>query len=125
MQDLIERLENASGPDRDLDAAIAKAVGADHGPREFVHVESRSYSVHDEIAKRYTASLDAAMTLIPEGHYWSFDSRGCGIVSGDEPPLETQTVGTCLGHASPAIGFCIAALRARQPKPQRMTTPER
>lgn len=46
--DIIARLENATGPDRDLDRLIAKETGA------FEIIE----------AKNYTASLDAAIALV-------------------------------------------------------------
>lgn len=102
MKDLIERLEKAAAPDRELDNLIWFWLGQ---------------PLPDDCADcpaRYTASLDAALTLVPEGHYWSFDSRGCAIVCADQPPSEIH--GDCLGHKSPAIALCIAALKARAAK---------
>ena len=64
MTNLIDKLERADGPDRELDAEIAKAFGAEHGPKSgFCNSENGDYFVIDECAPAYTASIDAAMTL--------------------------------------------------------------
>lgn len=80
---LAERCEAATGPDRELDVAIALACGIVrerdgnclYGHRDFsVMVLERGYYDHDGHAPElpaYTASLDAAMTLVPEG--WVLD----------------------------------------------------
>lgn len=114
---LIDRLEKATGPDRALDAAIAVAVGSEYAQREYVHIESRSYEIHEEIAKHYTASIDAALTLVPEGYGWVIDfmdpyepeamcGQGwCGRDHGDPDPKQ------------PAIMLCIAALKALAANP--------
>jgi hypothetical protein len=57
--DLIARLEAATGPDRELDAVIALAVGLDIG-------RSRAHS-QDSRVPAYTASIGAALTLVPNG----------------------------------------------------------
>ena len=70
--ELAERVEALSGPDRVVDTAIAKALGRAHA------VFERAHSVLDEatgkwiakdayMAHEFTGSLDAAMTLVPEG----------------------------------------------------------
>lgn len=117
--DLIERLEAASGPDRELDAEIAVAIGlgkatANHAGRYWkqgdLHVTGE--------APAYTASIDAALTLVPEGwtyegrqgpsgfpHLWTLSTIKCGDVRYT----------TVTGRArSAAITLCIAALRARE-----------
>jgi hypothetical protein len=53
MKELAERVEAATGPDRDIDHAIANLT---------------NYATVGEVLT-YTASLDAAMTLVPEGWY--------------------------------------------------------
>lgn len=64
MRDLIERLERATGPDRELDAAIwcwrhpeyeMRNNGFTKHPNRFVQSKS----------PEYTGSLDAALTLFP------------------------------------------------------------
>ncbi|MBO6901419.1 MAG: hypothetical protein JJ864_08735 [Rhizobiaceae bacterium] len=62
--ELIERLERLDGPDREVDAALAIHFDEPHGYREDVHIESRSYTIIDEQAKRYTQSIDAAVALV-------------------------------------------------------------
>lgn len=139
VSELIERLEKAEVGSRELDAAIAIAAGTDHGPREYVHVESRSYEIHDEIARHYTTSLDAALTLVPEG--WCFEvgnGFNCDVEAGccsarvsdkahgpgrqhfhESAPdwtvddLENmEAPHRCI--KTPALALCIAALKARQ-----------
>jgi hypothetical protein len=57
--ELASRCEAATGPERELDIAIGQAVGTwPAAPNTF------------KFPKRYTASLDAAMTLVPEG--WGY-----------------------------------------------------
>jgi len=100
MTGLIERLEAATGPDRELDAAIWRATvpEAKHWP--------------DNAAMPFTASIDAALTLVPEG--WSYtvawlhrNSRAC--VAMFHAKLEEQRAEA----PTPALAICIAALKAR------------
>lgn len=109
-QDLIalaERVEKAEGPDRGLDALIKEAVGdawdyaADWGSRE-------NYA---PVAKAYSASLDAAMTLVPEGHVWTLYSDGCAGVAPRRDDDDLADASTWA--ATPALALCSAALRAR------------
>jgi hypothetical protein len=120
MRDLIARLESATGPDRGLDAAIRETVGL---------VWREDFYVWSQTGARYrgqvnfTASLDAALTLVPEG--WAVHSmmiwpgNGTGLMlwgthefSGerwhgkDDPKVEAR-------HMHAPIALCIAALRAR------------
>jgi hypothetical protein len=58
--ELADRSEAATGPDRELDAVIAEAVATPYGPQKEVHFENQSFSWSEEIASRYTASLNRA-----------------------------------------------------------------
>lgn len=74
MKDLIERLAKAKGPDRELDIAIAQAIYPGLELRAFRDPFSgneTAWYLHDTHVRieHYTASLDAAMTLVPEGAY--------------------------------------------------------
>lgn len=75
MTDLLNRIAVARGPDRELDRAIEmawwQATWGKRAPKE-----------HLTNAPRYTASIDAALTLMPEGHYWTMDSWVDGYSAG-------------------------------------------
>jgi hypothetical protein len=108
VSDLAERCEAATGPDRELDCAIAVALGrTDEGGSGF-HRTFPDDSVFEQVrALLFTASLDAAMTLVPEGAVWSVGNFGF-----DEKPM--STVGEIeVNAATPALALCAAALKAR------------
>lgn len=69
--ELAERVEKASGPDRELDRLIDPIARSDvvewPGGGLARKLHDGRHVVHS--AAHYTASLDAAMTLVPEG--WS------------------------------------------------------
>lgn len=78
MKDLIERLEKATGPDRELDGAIWCAVNGYEflmwdGAGCCYMAKRRGWIAADHI-KMFSASLDAALTLVPSGFYWT-----CGL----------------------------------------------
>lgn len=127
---LIERLEKAGGPSRELDAQIAYAVQLDRSDvhnREFVTVFERHGP--EEMGRvadtwnipKYTASIDAALTLVPEG--WSktideyADGRGVARCWGKAAPGEPFGRGPDTHHVEACtapLALCIAALKARQ-----------
>lgn len=114
MRDLIARLESATGPDRKLDDAILETVGL---------VWREDFFVWSQTGARYrgqvnfTASLDAALALVPNGMAWSVtDRRAEGYGSpGSYASVwrMNQLVGRQCPHELPIIALCIAALRAR------------
>jgi hypothetical protein len=94
LAELIARLEAAAEGSRELDAAIAVAVfgGGSHDPGTAPH---------------FTTSLDAALTLVPEGRGWlmrSVGGRGFAAISNAGEASQAKT---------PALALCIAALKAR------------
>ena len=101
MDDLIRKLEAATGPDRSLDEAIF--VIAKYEPSEKLPA--------------YTASIDAALTLVPEGwlRYVADDENGVhACVWQKRMPWQGGKIQAgCLKAATPAIALCIAALKAR------------
>ena len=121
LNDLIARLEAATGPDRALDAEIAEACGTmPHGlTRALSNGEPAEWWWDGEDClwpPEFTASVDAAITLAPNDLMWflgrldSSDMRFCATIS------ERGAVGskTWRGFsASPAIALCVAALNAR------------
>lgn len=152
---LIERLERATGPDREIDLAIHIAVEpggeiakivASH-PRGFESREGIEWEFtgsqqtlcwhrHDASGHcwsngglpmpHYTSSLDAAMTLVPDG--WAYQIRMNVSRDGDEAYCNAQ-LWPFVGNGDPedskpnifanhdrdkpAIALCIACLRAR------------
>lgn len=97
--ELAEQCEKASGPNLRLDALIAHEV---HG--------STGHNVDF-----YTASVDAAMTLIPEGWFFSgFEQQRPSVrvwTEGNQARFSPQVDGP--HPATPALALCAASLRAR------------
>lgn len=114
--ELAERCERAKGLDRVLNGDIAQALG--HVP-PFVHHRSGPYmdtwlGGRDAwTAPSYTSSLDAAMTLVPEGWYLADLEQSMG----DDKWCATFVTGTmyasCFFANNAALALCAAALRAR------------
>jgi hypothetical protein len=113
--ELAERCEQATGPDRRLDSGIWYAVveRLDPGVRRDRDMVGRWPS--------YTASLDAAMTLVPEGQFCCVINAGGADRSKPVPGRATsivapfddiQWVGPVEAETMP-LGLCAAALRAR------------
>jgi hypothetical protein len=112
---LIERLEAATGPDRELDLDLALAVGLLTSPLERGCWVDPGECIDGGkeadgttfVALAYTASIDAALALVPEGAIW--------MVSTEEPgPYAAIEGGYCAYMApTPALAICIAALKAR------------
>jgi hypothetical protein len=117
--ELAARCEAATGHDRELDAAIACAAGPMIAPDWVVSARPSDNRVGAVVryfddgthgwydAERFTASLDAAMTLVPEGCSWAINSRNSAEVFG-------MGCGQGGGRAAtPALALTAAALRAR------------
>lgn len=121
LNDLIARVENASGISRDLDWAI---WGALQGVtvRETGEYRGRLRWADLEI-ERFTASLDAALALVERlipGVWWTI---GKGRLRATEPMFGAQllfgaseVLGAGESNASPAAAVCAALLRALQSK---------
>lgn len=122
---LIERLTEAQGPDRELDAEIALLVGyrrkgakSTSGISDgYVWAEPGEQFSYGTRPPRYTESIDAALTLLPDtakecgvdvrlrGICTGYVSRN-GVTDGSHWLVEAE-------HKVPAIALCLAALRAR------------
>lgn len=128
LRNLIERLENATGPDRELDFAIAVACGFTvrqqatvYGSTKVAVDPSRKGRGNGAVDSRYTASLDAVVALVervlpgcnavigwgePHRNPWA---RLAPLSDGGRHPFDA-------GGATPAIALCLALLRASQAK---------
>jgi hypothetical protein len=139
--ELAERCEAATGADRGLDALIwwecgdgkrlcpehsaaGRAVRAYYGADFDAHGNFRPETLATYGGERYTASLDAATTLVPEGWYWMAGNRDRvtprAYVENGKPAFEGLSSRRNPGRhwcevtaASPALALCAAALRAR------------
>lgn len=124
-ENLIDRLEKATGPDRELDVAIAFAIGRVRerdgnylyatGNDSDMVVEPNEYDDHivAQPLGYYTRSLDAAATLVPEkAAAWRVgrgDVSWAVVSEGYRDSDKDHTVQA----ATPAIALCVAALKAR------------
>ena len=129
MKDLIEKLAQAEGPSRELDIAIKAAV---YGGVALVSPFNGEWCVYrpgttdPRVGRvlecprnvsgdawrndRYTASIDAALTLAPEG------STGIISIESGYARIERSDGMHWSGDAvTPAIALCIAALSAKEP----------
>ncbi len=112
MEDLIKSLEQAEQGSEALDKSIARHLGfriaaTTGGP----HIMRQNDDVASWDLPRYSRSLDAALTLVPEGLCWEVQTGpkigGAACVGTNCGPMDG--VG-----ANGALALCIAALRARQ-----------
>ncbi len=75
MRELLERVEAANGPDRELDAGIVVGLGLDNTCPFWLHSYDRTTPV------RITASVDAALALVERvlpGHRVALFTNGGG-----------------------------------------------
>jgi len=127
LRELIARLEAAVGPDRELDAEmwLATTIGATRKKWSYIHTASGRECHIDEtrtatgqliVVPEFTSSIDAALTLVPEGWFWwvghldETDRRFVATIS------KHAIVGTPShkGFApTTALALCIAACKAR------------
>lgn len=127
--ELIERLEKATEGSHQLDAEVAKAIGWE---KRYISQEDAIGDWHApggaiKPLPRFTTSLDAALTLVPEGwspsmFSWAHPALSPlnelvrvslvveGTGAGSDPLIRSYRV----GEASTApLALCIAALKAR------------
>ncbi len=98
LEALAVRCEAATGPDRELDALINDIAG------------------RRPTMPAYTASLDAAMTLVPEGYLY-----GIGNPEGAAHAVVSESPDALIDPvkaATPALALCAASLRALATPPK-------
>ena len=124
LAELIAKLEAATERSRELDAEIWAHLNGFTGAIKGRWVGGRwswsvgSVGVWDDELPHYTTSIDAALTLVPEGWHWTIEGPD---------PLKRVSPYALLGlpglreadgrAATPALALCIAALRAREAQP--------
>lgn len=126
---LIEELEKATGPSMELDEKIAGILGIDrseccgsfiqYDPEELPECCGKPIV---GMPKQYTSSLDAAVSLMPEGwrtvHAEEYLVRGNWgwTLKSNDPAHGGRIDGGSFAAGmakTPAIALCIAALKAR------------
>jgi hypothetical protein len=118
ISELIAALACASGGSDELDGEIHFAVmqprwQRDPPPPGAIEKFKRS-------APRYTASLDVAITAVPEGRAWRISSGLVNVATGTFFPgqasasVETADERWSAFASTPALALCMAALRARE-----------
>ncbi len=114
---LIERLEQ-TGPDRELDELVASAFGWSKvaNPTHAGGLLGRWYRPDGSMSGHggppsFTASIDAAMTLVPEGWSYEIRPRYARLIHPVHSYQDVQawSRGT---NGTTALALCIAALRA-------------
>ena len=108
---LAERVEELEGPDAKVNADILRALGwTEHGFVAFTPSGHKAMVIPD-----YLGSIDAAMTLVPEGFCWTVNTFGEPNKSASAY-LITETNAMIRPErqyiATPALALCAAALRA-------------
>ncbi len=124
MNTLIAELEAATEGSMELDVAVCPYRTKWHDNCEDWMFEEPDLSGAWNAIPAYTTSLDAALTLVPEGWEWLVrggdDENFANVTRGGVPVMmEGRQINPdwqrnpVYAH-SPALALCIAALRARQ-----------
>lgn len=101
--ELAERCEKATGPDRLLDTQISDALRR-HGVKR-----------PPGMPRALTASIDAALTLVPDGYVWHVDLSAGGYYADVIDPVSAapgSPNGAPPTITSAALALCAAALYA-------------
>lgn len=114
LAEIIAKLKATEGPDRTLDEAIEMAVHPMLATLPRTEIGGWMHPTHGMVAppQHYTASLDAALMLVPEGYNTSIEIasfQNAAWVQKHGEPVRSD-YGT---KRAPAIALCIAALGAR------------
>jgi hypothetical protein len=121
---LADRCEQATGPDRELDRLIVLSLGADieRIPGSAADGSQDGFVDRKGVLPKgfaYTASLDSAMTLVPEGAGFKLASvsfeKWAQVVREDKLPDGTAIIsgGSSAKAATLPLAMCAAALKTR------------
>jgi len=125
MTDLIKQLEEATECSRDLDADIAIDIAPEKGG-EFFREDNGRFTFYPELgpkrisfAPKFTESIDAALTLVPEGWNWATNHNTTWVdrkkyLTTQELLTQGKTVnGVFSDCGTIALRLCIVSLKAR------------
>lgn len=125
--EMAERVERASWADREIDKAIWAALGnCNHERTKYYCIEDGNdtdsgFTCLDcgkdiygaNMAPAFTASIDAAATLVLEGWRWGVTTTGFKPGASIVSPRGTFAGGGGAYAATPALALVAASLRAR------------
>lgn len=115
---LIARLEAATEGSETLNEIIAVDLGYVYLPGDgFTMYQASWMKDNEKVAlPDWTRSLDAALSLVPEGWIWDVTSTGAAWVMTDQSAAERlgEDLHLMASGATPALALCIAALKARR-----------
>lgn len=108
LMELALKVEGLTGPDREMDANISEIV------TPWLRTRPCGYVIDEVLA--YTASLDAAMTLIEDGDEWDLSTVYC--IARAQVGINRDHQNSWPGHGehagcNPVLALLAAALRAR------------
>ena len=111
-ESLVAKLEQAKEGDHELNVAIGAMLGW-QPPKRDDGVAQRwaLWLAPDGKAKQlpwFSESLDAALTLVPEGWSWRIQNNGLTALCAPDNDLGDYSKG-----ATPALSCCIASLKER------------
>jgi hypothetical protein len=111
---LANRCEQATGPDSELDKRLGRAIGWHPAGVDGRLLQGDAAWLYENKCPAYTASLDAATMLVPEGCGWSVHRYASGLRARAGVYIDDgRDKGHYLNAATPALALCSAALRAR------------
>ncbi|TZG25628.1 hypothetical protein [Sphingomonas montanisoli] len=109
LAELAARVEWLSGPDREVDADIAVAIRwSPAGIDESLFFSEEIRPLYAYKVPKFTASLDAAMTLVPDDYDWAVFRTNGGLTVHAWCGSREDVFGD-----TPALALTAAALRAR------------
>lgn len=116
MTDLITRLSTATGPSRELDGEIALTFGLVPPGMERADDAWWGGGGKQWDAPCYTESIDAALTLVPEGYCWAIKQGFQCEATVWSVCIDYQDRDPPLGYSTrfPAIALVIACLKAKE-----------
>lgn len=108
MTSLIDRLEKATEPSRELDALIEQAINPKVWMVNPPHMNGSialEGNPHWQESPHYTSSLDTALTLVPEGLGWN--------IQGNTDVFYAMVAGHNGNATTPSLALLLAIFRAR------------
>lgn len=114
-EELIEALEKAEGPGIVFDAEIYCATHDDcerDGRAVILRCSDTGHKKTKFAPPAYTSSIDAALTLVPDGYRWLVHGSRHGGKPGATMGIGKHSFVS--EHKFPAIALCIAALKAME-----------